>query len=46
VACATGIPRATITNVINGRCNLGTASIAKLAAYFQVSAGDFIAGAD
>jgi HTH-type transcriptional regulator/antitoxin HigA len=42
VAVATGIPRSTITNVINGRRKLSTANVARLADYFDVPAGDFI----
>ncbi len=39
-----GIPRSVITNVLKGRRTISQASIARLAAYFQVSAAEFIEG--
>jgi HTH-type transcriptional regulator/antitoxin HigA len=41
-----GIPRSTITNVVNGNRGLSRASAAKLGAYFHVSPVAFISGGE
>jgi HTH-type transcriptional regulator/antitoxin HigA len=42
VARATGIPRQTITNIVNGDRGISKANAVKLARYFQVAPGLFL----
>lgn len=44
LARQTGVPPSVITNVLKGRRKISQANIARLAAYFHVSAAEFIEG--